>query len=1133
MTQAPEKPSQDQIPSLNPNTFSSTDYSLNVNYETSSKLSSPIYQKFNNIGIRKKLLLVFIGLEFMTILGLWGVGNIQIKNNGLKLLTDQSTSELEASKVNYEIKINQMGFGFRGQSDNSAVINAALAKANGRQLTSQQRQVVKNILQNEIKARNIEYATLVGRDKKIIVSANNDRTGEVFDPNGLVSQVINDPQQIKTSEILSWQDIKKENPPLLPDLTPNEDVLIRNTVTPVFRPNSKQVIGILVSGDVVDVKKNAIVVNTINQLNGGYSAIYRLTEDNQFQLVTSQVKFLNSKEKIEDQANEAIATNKLLNEALNNPQQIVSVDTDEVAGKKYTLTAQAILNNQQQPIGFLVRGTGQDNLDTIIENSGISQGITAVGILVFSFFLTIPLSQSIASRIESLEYITTKFADGEYGARVDSVGKDEIGSLSRTFNALADSISTNESLLMLNANQASLFQTITGARTIDEDDINQVFDQTLTQAREILRSDRLVIYRFQPDWSGYISNEASEGGLPSALKEQMNDPCIPLELRQAYINGRVVPTANVYEAGFAPEHEALMDRLEIKSNLVVPILSQGTLFALLIAHHCEDFHDWTTREINFMEQLAIRYGVILDRVNILKNQILTARRAEQLKDITASLAVTLNRQDVLNNSVELIRQAIDCDRTLVYEFDESWQGTIVAESVMEVYPQALGSTIKDPCFADKYVERYEQGRVQSTPDIYKAGLTECHLQQLEPFQVKANLVAPILVNSRLTGLLICHECSAPRYWQQDEIDLFTQVATQLGLALERVRLADLQQKSENEQREARQQLQQRALELLMQVDPVSQGDLTIRASVTEDEIGTIADSYNATVESLSKIVKEVQSVALQVADTTTNRENEVTLLQTEIAGQVLNISEALEKVNVMNSSSKMVAQSAQQAEEALAQAQESVALGDSAMNSTVKSIIDIRATVQQATEQMKKLEETTESISKVVSLIGRFAAQTHLLALKASIEAARAGEQGQGFAVIADEVRTLATQSAQATADIEKLVNDILAETKTVSMAMEEGNQLVVSGSSLVEETRKTLNQITSITLQVNELVETIASAAFEQSENSEQVRSQITEVAQVAEKTNVSVNQLSDSFKQLKGLADQLESNVSQFKVG
>ena len=205
MTQAPEKPSQDQIPSLNPNTFSSTDYSLNVNYETSSKLSSPIYQKFNNIGIRKKLLLVFIGLEFMTILGLWGVGNIQIKNNGLKLLTDQSTSELEASKVNYEIKINQMGFGFRGQSDNSAVINAALAKANGRQLTSQQRQVVKNILQNEIKARNIEYATLVGRDKKIIVSANNDRTGEVFDPNGLVSQVINDPQQIKTSEILSWQ----------------------------------------------------------------------------------------------------------------------------------------------------------------------------------------------------------------------------------------------------------------------------------------------------------------------------------------------------------------------------------------------------------------------------------------------------------------------------------------------------------------------------------------------------------------------------------------------------------------------------------------------------------------------------------------------------------------------------------------------------------------------------------------------------------------------------------------------------------------------------------------------------------------------------------------------------------------
>ena len=650
MTQAPEKPSLDK--SSNSSPISSVTPTSTQN-EGSSQSSTPLANWFNNLGIRNKQLFVFLGIQILTVASLLAVGGEQVKNSGRQQLVNQSTSELKASKVNYNIKINQMGFGFRGQSDNSAIIDATLTKVNGGQLTFQQRQVVKQILQNEIKARNIEYATLVGKDKRIIVNANKDRTGEIFDPNGLVSQVINDPKQIKTSEIFSWQDIKKENPPQLGNLTANEDVLIRNTITPVFRPNSKEVIGILVSGDVVNGKE-AIVANTVNQFNGGYSAIYQIKEDNQFQLVISKTNK-------QSQTNQVIADNKLLEDAIRNPEEIVSV-RENVGKDMYTLTAQAIFDNQQQPIGILVRGTRENNLETIIESSLYYQLLTTIAIILLSIVLIRILSKSIAGRIESLEDTTNKFSQGDYDARASALGQDEIDSLSRTFNSLADNIATNESLLMLNANQAALFQTITGARTIDDNDLDQVFNSSLADAREILNSDRLVIYRFKADWSGYISNESSKGNLPSALLEEMNDPCIPLELRQAYINGRVVATSNVYEAGFAPEHEALMHRLKIKSNLVVPILSQGKLFALLIAHQCDQYHNWTNREIGFMEQLAIRYGVILDRVNILKNQILTARRAEQLKDITANLSVTLNRQEILTTSVDLIRNAIESDR---------------------------------------------------------------------------------------------------------------------------------------------------------------------------------------------------------------------------------------------------------------------------------------------------------------------------------------------------------------------------------------------------------------------------------------------------------------------------------------
>ena len=263
MTQAPEKPSFNT--SELPISYSPLESNQPVSATISQKTSlAPIVQWFYNLSIRKKQLLILLGAQTLSIAALLGVGTVEIVNSGRQQLINQSTSELNATEINYRLKIDQMGFGFRGQSDNLAIINAALAKANGSNLTSQQRTIVKQILQNEIKARNIEYATLVGRDQKIIVNANSDRSGETFNPNGLVAEVIKNPRQIKTSEILPWAEINKEAPPLRGQLTPEQDVLIRYTFTPVFSPKSQQVIGVLVSGDVVN-GKNTIVETTIQE----------------------------------------------------------------------------------------------------------------------------------------------------------------------------------------------------------------------------------------------------------------------------------------------------------------------------------------------------------------------------------------------------------------------------------------------------------------------------------------------------------------------------------------------------------------------------------------------------------------------------------------------------------------------------------------------------------------------------------------------------------------------------------------------------------------------------------------------------------------------------------------------------
>jgi methyl-accepting chemotaxis protein PixJ len=1083
----------------------------------------PIIDLFYNLPIQQKQVTVLIFAQAISILALLGVGVIQIVNSGREQLVNQSASELAAANVNYGIKINQMGFGFRGQSDNPAIIEAALKSLQGQTLRYGLKNEVKQILQNEIQARNIEYATLVGRDRRIIVNANKDRSGELFDPHQLVAQVITNPEQIKTSEIVSAEELNQESPPILPKLKAEENYLIRYTVTPVKNPDNGQLIAVLVSGDLVD-GKYSIAEDTIKEFKGGYSAVYKVNEDGSFSLASSLYETLYDK-------NQQLKDPELLEKAIANPEKIASLRA-KIGDHDYTLTGQAILDNSNKPVGVLVRGTRELALAEILKKSLIVQVQVALIIIVINLLLIILLSNLIAKRIETLQSFTKEFAQGKQKVRTKIRGKDEIGTLAATFNQMAENIAEKEETLLQESRQVKFFQKITDSRIVDEEDVNEVLNKSLNEARRLLGLDRIVIYRFNPDWTGYISHESVAPQFPQAINQTIEDPCIPEELRSAYLEGRIVPTEDVLKAGFAPEHLALMERLEIKANLVVSILNQGQLYGLLIGHDCSNTHPWSDREKNFFNQMSLRFGVILDRLGILTAQINAARRSEQLKEITLLITSGLTRQEVLELAVKEIRAAIASDRVIVYEFAGNWQGTIVAESVLAEYPQAIGAQILDPCFAEKYAEKYAQGRVQVTPDIYKAGLTDCHLQQLEPFQVKANLVAPILVRGKLIGLLIAHQCSRMRNWQQGEIELFTQLATQLGLGLERVDLIEAQKQSEEEQRQAKEILQKRALELLMEVDPVSKGDLTIRAKVTEDEIGTIADSYNTTVENLRKIVSQVQSVAKDVAETTNTNESDVSMLKGEIQEQVQNISLALDRIETMSQSISMVAKSARQAEEALEKAQGSVEQGDIAMNRTVKSILEIRSTVQEATSQVKKLGEASEKISNVVNLIGRFAAQTHLLALKASIEAARAGEDGLGFAVIANEVRSLATQSAEATADIEKLVTEIQSETQAVVGAMQQGSQQVVEGTKLVEETRQSLNQVTAATGQINQLVELIATAASEQTENSQEVREKMSDVATVSEKTAVSVHKLADSFQKLLKVAKQLESNVAQFKI-
>ncbi|HEY9768369.1 MAG TPA: methyl-accepting chemotaxis protein [Coleofasciculaceae cyanobacterium] len=155
-----------------------------------------------------------------------------------------------------------------------------------------------------------------------------------------------------------------------------------------------------------------------------------------------------------------------------------------------------------------------------------------------------------------------------------------------------------------------------------------------------------------------------------------------------------------------------------------------------------------------------------------------------------------------------------------------------------------------------------------------------------------------------------------------------------------------------------------------------------------------------------------------------------------------------------------------------------------------------------------------------------------LLALKASIEAARAGEQGKGFAVIAKEVRSLATQSAEATAVIETLVSKIQLETVEVVEAMNQGAEQIASGNELVQQTSQSLIQVSQVSNEISQLVVSISQAAELQSATSTEVSQTIVQVAAIAESNSQSATKVSGDLRQLSEIVERLQLDIDRFKT-
>ncbi|MEO1069034.1 MAG: HAMP domain-containing protein, partial [Cyanobacteria bacterium J06638_6] len=402
-------------------------------------------QWFSNLSVQKKQLAGLFTSEVISVLGLVGVGSLLIISGGRSQLLNQAKSELAVTDITYNIKINQMGFGFRGQADNRAIVDAAVATAAGQPLSATAIADVRQILENEIEARNIEYATLVGADLNIIANANRDRRGQPFDPNGLVGTVLQNPRQIKTTSIVSWEELSNEAPPL-PDGFADQDALIRYTVTPVSNPVSGAVVGVLVSGDIVN-GKGAIPQGSIDPFGNGYSAVYQRGDDGQFKLATALYAGDNANLE-QAQADIPLDNLALVTQATTQPEQNVT-RRDRIDDKTYTLAAQAVEDFGGEPVAVMVRGVSETNLNALIVSSLQLQLLIALLALVADAILAGVLGRSILRPMKNLQQATWRFGMGDRQARAEVFATDEVGQVAQAFNQLAENIAGSEDLLFL------------------------------------------------------------------------------------------------------------------------------------------------------------------------------------------------------------------------------------------------------------------------------------------------------------------------------------------------------------------------------------------------------------------------------------------------------------------------------------------------------------------------------------------------------------------------------------------------------------------------------------------------------------------------------------------------------------
>jgi GAF domain-containing protein len=335
-------------------------------------------------------------------------------------------------------------------------------------------------------------------------------------------------------------------------------------------------------------------------------------------------------------------------------------------------------------------------------------------------------------------------------------------------------------------------------------DIDLILKTTCQEVCKMLRVERVGVYRFNQDWSGeFVSNfgmvEAQWDSInPFGKNLVWQDTHLQETKGGRYRNNESFAVRDIYQAGHSRCHLDILEQFKIRAYALTPIFVGRNLWGLLAAYQHSAPRQWGSMEVEFLGQVASQLGVALQSSEMV-TQIQTRadelhQSAEQrriLFDLVVKIRESLDLETILKVTVQEVRRLLNADRVGIFRFDSDvgfCSGEFIAEDVLPKFNSALAVKVQDYCFGDHYAPQYHEGKVQVMSDVNSVGSKVPHLDVIERFQVKAQVIVPLMEGDELWGLLCIHQCTHTRDWEEAELDFVTQVAAQISVALRQANL---------------------------------------------------------------------------------------------------------------------------------------------------------------------------------------------------------------------------------------------------------------------------------------------------------------------------------------------------------